>query len=91
MVGAASSIEPGSSVAVDRRADQQLQQVDVLRDGGALPREVGLGRGENLLGLAQVGARRDAAFEPGAGQARRFSRRSPRSAAAISSRLESAA
>ena len=60
----ASSIEPAKRLGRDRCPDQQLQGIDVLRDRGPLAREIGLRLGLDLLGLAQVGARRDPAFEP---------------------------
>ena len=91
MVPNASSIDPGEKRRLDRRSDEQLKRVDVLRDRGPLPREVGLRRREDLLGLVEVGARRDSAFEAEARQADALLRARRRSAAEISSRLESAA
>ena len=54
---------PGKQSWIDRCADEQLQRVDVLRDGGALAGDVCLRHCEDLLGLVEVGARRDPALE----------------------------
>ena len=45
-----------------------MQRIDVLRDRRGLLRQIGLRGREHLFGLAQVGARRDTALQPGAGQ-----------------------
>ena len=90
MVGAGLVDRGGQQAGVDRRADQQLQRIDVLRDVGALEGEIGLRLRQDFLRLAEIGPRRDAALEPQSVKRTLFS-----AAAAVccetSSRLRSAA
>ena len=73
-VGPAWSIDAGRRVGSIGAPTSSCKRVDVLRDQRALLREVGLGLAQDLFGLAEVGARRDPAFEPEPRQAHAFLR-----------------
>ena len=57
----------GKQLRIDLRTNEQLQQVDVLGQRGALLCDQRLSRVEDLFGLAKVSARGDPSLKPGAG------------------------
>src|SRR3546814_13748820 len=65
---------PGQQGAVDVAADEQADQILVLRERGPLLRDRILGGRKDLFGLAEVGARRAAAVEPRPGEPHAFAR-----------------
>jgi len=57
----------GKQVRIDLRTNEQLQQVDVLGQRGALLCDQRLSCVEDLFCLAEVSARGDPSLKPGAG------------------------